>query len=89
MNAINKALDETEYEAVAYDNTGIWLNVIIDKKQKYWEGDEMEELNMDTYYMQFCVKVLDIVKTAEQSLTEEEYCEFLKSVKGLIDEKIG
>ena len=32
MNAINEALDETEYEAIAYDNTGFWLNVIIDKK---------------------------------------------------------
>ena len=32
MNAINEALETTEYEAIAYDNTGIWLNVIIDKK---------------------------------------------------------
>ncbi|MBR2591770.1 MAG: hypothetical protein IKD62_02255, partial [Oscillospiraceae bacterium] len=32
MNLINDALEETEYEAVGYDNTGIWLSVIIDKK---------------------------------------------------------
>lgn len=32
MNLINNALEETEYEAVGYDNTGIWLSVIIDKK---------------------------------------------------------
>ena len=32
LNLINDALEETEYEAVGYDNTGIWLSVIIDKK---------------------------------------------------------
>lgn len=32
MNKINDALADTEYVAVAYDNTNIWLNVIIDKK---------------------------------------------------------
>lgn len=32
MNMINDALKNTEYEAVAYDNTDIWLRVIIDKK---------------------------------------------------------
>jgi len=32
MNMINDALKNTEYEAVAYDNTGVWLHVIIDKK---------------------------------------------------------
>lgn len=32
MNRINDALEETEYEATAYDNTGIWLNVVIEKK---------------------------------------------------------
>ena len=32
MNFINDALEETEYEAVGYDNTGVWLSVIIDKK---------------------------------------------------------
>ena len=32
MNRVNDALDETKYEAVGYDNTGCWLNVIIDRK---------------------------------------------------------
>jgi len=32
MNLINDALEETDYEAVGYDNTDIWLSVIIDKK---------------------------------------------------------
>ena len=32
MNRINDALDETKYEAVGYDNTGCWLEVIIDLK---------------------------------------------------------
>ena len=32
MNRVNDALEGTEYEAVAYDNTGPWLNVVIDRK---------------------------------------------------------
>lgn len=32
MNRINDALDETKYVAIGYDNTGCWLNVIIDNK---------------------------------------------------------
>ena len=30
MNIINDALEGTGYQATAYDNTGIWLNVIIE-----------------------------------------------------------
>lgn len=32
MNIINDALENTKYEAIAYDNTGIWLKVIIDRR---------------------------------------------------------
>lgn len=32
LNKINEALEETEYVAVGYDNTGEFLNVAIDKK---------------------------------------------------------
>ena len=32
MNAINDALEGTEFEAVGYDNTGVWLQVIIDRR---------------------------------------------------------
>ncbi|MBP5478706.1 MAG: hypothetical protein J6Y15_05015 [Bacteroidaceae bacterium] len=31
MNRINKVIGEMGYVAVGYDNTGIWLEVIIDK----------------------------------------------------------
>jgi len=37
MNAINKALRKTEYTAIAYDNTGFWLTVVIDKKEWFEE----------------------------------------------------
>ena len=30
MNKINDALEGTGYQATAFDNTGIWLNVIIE-----------------------------------------------------------
>ena len=32
LNKINDALEETEYVAVGYDNTGEFLEVVIDKK---------------------------------------------------------
>ena len=32
MNAINDALEDTDYVAVGYDNTGTFLTVILDKK---------------------------------------------------------
>ena len=41
MNIINDALENTEYEAVAYDNTGIWMKVIIDKKMEF--SDDLSE----------------------------------------------
>lgn len=31
MNRINSAIQDMGYVAAAYDNTGIWLEVIIDK----------------------------------------------------------
>lgn len=31
MNRINNAIQDMGYVAVSYDNTGIWLEVIIDK----------------------------------------------------------
>ena len=33
LNAINNALEETAYEAVGYDNTGYFLQVLIDRKE--------------------------------------------------------
>ena len=42
----------------------------------------------ELFYMQFCLKVLDIVKLAEQALTVSEYREFLKSEKKLFEEKL-
>ena len=32
MNRINEALEDTDYVAVGYDNTGTFLTVILDKK---------------------------------------------------------
>lgn len=32
MNRINEALEDTQYEAVGYDNTGFFLTVIFDRK---------------------------------------------------------
>lgn len=33
LNKINEALKDTEYSAQGYDNTGIWLQVIIDEEE--------------------------------------------------------
>jgi len=32
MNRINEALEDTQYEAVGYDNTGFFLTVAFDRK---------------------------------------------------------
>lgn len=32
INRINDALEDTEYEAIGFDNTGEFLQVLIDKK---------------------------------------------------------
>ena len=42
----------------------------------------------DMFYMQFSLKVLDVIKTAEPALTVSEYRKFLESVKKLADEKL-
>ena len=38
--------------------------------------------------MQFSLKVLGIMKTAEQALTVSEYVEFLEAVKRLTEQKL-
>ena len=43
---------------------------------------------MDLFIAQFSLKVLDVMKTAEQALTVSEYTEFLESVKRLAEEKL-
>lgn len=43
---------------------------------------------MDLFIAQFSLKVLDVMKTAEQALTVSEYEEFLKAVKRLAEEKL-
>ena len=43
----------------------------------------------ELYWMQFSVKVLDVMKEAEPPvLSEDEYMDFLKAVKKLAEEKI-
>ena len=42
MNAINRALDDLHYEAVAYDNTGSYLKVLIEP-QLGWESEEDDD----------------------------------------------
>lgn len=42
------------------------------------------------YYMQFCLKVLDIMKEAEPpTLSEEEFKQFLEHCKELFEEKLA
>lgn len=44
---------------------------------------------MDTlYYMQFSGSVLEIMKTAKQALTDDEYKLFIEAVKKLCDQDI-
>lgn len=49
---------------------------------------EPEKDLVDSYYMQFVGKVLDVMKTARCALTEAEYKMFIESVTKLTKENI-
>lgn len=39
VNRVNKALKDTKYSAQGYDNTGTWLQIIIDAESEVKEND--------------------------------------------------
>ena len=47
-----------------------------------------EDKTMEDFYKIFCVKILDVINTAESALTHAELKYFLKDCKKIIEEKM-
>ena len=80
MNRINDELEETGYEAIGYDNTGMFLKIIIDRRAKWMDFGKFVTKKMEE-------KLIELMgqEGYEKFATEIAREGFQKEIDGMAD----